>query len=226
MRFFPHNSLIELVDYDYNILPLMSRFSIPLGFDNITIRDACLRSGIDVNMFLLIVNYQISGVIEHELMEQTTPAGVVDFLARSHTYFLDYKFNHIRANLLGALDPDNGEINPSIVTFFDDYVNQVRKHFSYEEQTVFPHIRALLAGEKSSYSIDTFSRQHDEIADVLAELKNIILRYYHTSLPDRMYDVLVDLYNCQEDLDKHADIENNILIPLVRRLEITVGTRQ
>ena len=53
----------------------------------------------------------------------------------------------------------------------------------------------------------------------LAELKNIILRYYSTLMPYRMYDVLVDLYNCEEDLKQHAQIEDHILVPLIKRLE-------
>ena len=74
-------------------------------------------------------------------------------------------------------------------------------------------------GEISSYNINIFRRRHDEIAEKLSELKNIILRFYPTSMPNKMYDVLVDLYNAEEDLDSHADIENLILIPLIASIE-------
>ena len=57
----------------------------------------------------------------------------------------------------------------------------------------------------------------------LAELKNIILRYYRTTVPNLMYDVLVDIYNCEEDLISHSDIENNLLIPMVYDLEKKSG---
>ena len=70
------------------------------------------------------------------------------------------------------------------------------------------------------YNIGIFSRKHDhEVENKLAELKNIILRYYSTLMPYRMYDVLVDLYNCEEDLKQHAQIEDHILVPLIKRLE-------
>ncbi len=96
----------------------------------------------------------------------------------------------------------------------------MKKHFKYEETKVFPHIKALMAGEKSNYSIHTFQRNHDEVGEKLSELKNIILRFYTTSMPNRMYDVLVDIYNAEEDLDTHKDIENHILIPLVTMIEL------
>ena len=65
-----------------------------------------------------------------------------------------------------------------------------------------------------------FTRRHDhEVEGKLAELKNIILRYYSTSVPYKMYDVLVDLYNCEDDLKQHAQVEDNILVPLISELE-------
>ncbi|MDE6756020.1 MAG: hemerythrin domain-containing protein, partial [Muribaculaceae bacterium] len=63
----------------------------------------------------------------------------------------------------------------------------------------------------------------EEVVGALAELKNIILRYYRTTVPNLMYDVLVDIYNCEEDLISHSDIENNLLIPMVYDLEKKSG---
>lgn len=222
-RFTSHDSVIDLVKEDFNILPILSRFSIPLGVGNKTIAEICGESGIDTDVFLLIINYLISGRIEPGYLSGSHAVGIVDFLHNSHDYFLSYKLPHIRTNLLSALDEHHSDINPAIVQFFDDYVDLVRQHFRYEEDTVFPYIRGLAKGEKSAYRIDTFRRHHDdEIGRKLAELKNIILRFYTTSMPNRMYDVLVDIFNCEEDLESHNDIENNILIPMISGLEKTM----
>ncbi|MDE5786581.1 MAG: hypothetical protein K2H98_08630, partial [Duncaniella sp.] len=35
----------------------------------------------------------------------------------------------------------------------------------------------------------------------------------------RMYDALVDIFNCEDDLESHADIENHILIPMIASME-------
>lgn len=219
-RFTPADTVADLVDEDYNILPLLSRFSLPLGFGSSTIGDLCESAGISTDAFLLIVNFMLSGEIDPDNLAAVPLEGVVDFLHNSHDYFLQYKFPHIRANLLTALDDSHPDINPIIVKFFDDLVHHVEEHFNYEESTVFPYVRALAAGSRGDYRIETFSRQHDdEISRTLAELKNIILRYYDTSRPYRMYDVLVDICNVEEDLEGHNLIENNVLVPLTRAAE-------
>lgn len=214
------DSVVDLIEYDYDVLTVLSRFSLPLGFGHKTIAGLCEDSGISTDAFLLIVNFLLSGEIDPIALHDVSPADVVYFLHNSHDYYLSYKLPHIRANLLAALDAGHNDINPIIVKFFDDYTSLVKKHFNYEESVVFPYVRALAAGISTDYSIDVFRRQHDdEIEEKLSELKNIILRYYSTSMPFKMYDALVDIYNCEQDLKSHARIENDILVPMISRIE-------
>jgi len=213
------DTMADLIRQDFNILPVISRFSIPLGFGNKNIEDVCREAGVNTRIFLLVINFLLTSRVKPEQIKETDVLEIVDFLHNSHTYFLDYKFPHIRNNLLNSLDSSHTDINPAIMHFFDDYVEQVKIHFEYEEHTVFPYIRGLIKGERSNYNIDIFRRHHDEVAAKLTELKNIILLYYTTTKPDKMYDALVDIFNCEEDLESHSEIENHILIPAIQAIE-------
>lgn len=214
------DSVVDLIDSDYNVLTVLSRFSLPLGFGQKTIGELCDESGIHTNAFLLVVNFLLSGEIDTVAMSEVKPMDVTYFLHNSHDYYLSYKLPHIRKNLLDALDKGHGNINPIIIKFFDDYTTLVKNHFNYEESVVFPYVRCLSMGEQSDYTIDVFRRHHDdEIEEKLSELKNIILRYYSTSMPFKMYDALVDIFNCEADLKSHARIENDILVPMILRIE-------
>ncbi len=211
--------IIDIINDDYTILPLLSRFSIPLGLGNETLNDVCRRNDIDVKALLLVLNYIRTGIIDSSYISVVSPFEVVKFLKNSHDYFINYKFGHIRKNLIAALDLETNPTNNLILKFFDSFVKKVEDHFRYEENTVFPYVENLVDGKKSAYTIEIFERHHEEVVDALAELKNIILRYYRTTAPNLMYDVLVDIYNCEEDLASHSDIENNLLIPMVYDLE-------
>lgn len=211
--------IIDIINDDYTILPLLSRFSIPLGLGNETLNDVCRRNDIDVKALLLVLNYIRTGIIDSSYISVVSPLEVVRFLKNSHNYFINYKFGHIRKNLIAALDLETNPTNNLILKFFDSFVKKVEDHFRYEENTVFPYVENLVDGKKSAYTIEIFERHHEEVVDALAELKNIILRYYRTTAPNLMYDVLVDIYNCEEDLASHSDIENNLLIPMVYDLE-------
>lgn len=215
--------IIDIINDDYTILPLLSRFSIPLGVGNETLDDVCRRNAIDVKALLLVLNYIRTGIIDSSYINVVSPLEVVRFLKNSHDYFINYKFGHIRKNLIAALDLESNSTNGLILKFFDTFVKKVEEHFQYEERKVFPYVEALVNGMKSAYTIEIFERHHEEVGGALAELKNIILRYYRTTAPNLMYDVLVDIYNCEEDLATHSDIENNLLIPMVYDLEKKSG---
>ncbi|MBD5254551.1 MAG: hemerythrin domain-containing protein [Barnesiella sp.] len=214
------DSMVKLINEEYNILPILSRFSIPLGFGSKTIGEVCDEACINTDTFLLIVNFTLSGTIPPHINNKSNALGIIEFLHNSHDYFLGYKFPHIRNNLLSAVDESHSEINPAIIHFFDEYVRQVKQHFDYEEQNVWPYIKSLVDGTPSTdYNIAVFKSHHDEIGEKLSDLKNIILRYYTTTKPNLMYDVLVDIYNCEADLNSHNEIENEILIPMISELE-------
>lgn len=223
IRFNETDSVSDLIEADYDILPVLSRFSLPLGFGDATIAELCGRAGISTDLFVLVVNFILTGEIDSERLARADAVGVADFLLRSHDYYLAYKFPHIRANLIAALDPIHADVNPVIAKYFDDYIGSVKEHFAYEEHVLFPYVRALAGGvcpEEGNFSADLFARQHDhDVESKLSELKNIILRYYSTSVPYRMYDALVDIYNCEADLTLHSEVEERILVPLLRALE-------
>lgn len=219
-RFTQSDSVVDLVEADYNILPLLSRFSLPLGFGDKTIGRTCDEANIDVDVFLLVINHIITRQLPDLIqIEKLRPMAIVDFLRKSHGYFVDYKFPEIRTKLLRALEESHNDINPIIVRFFDDFIRHIHHHFDYEENIIFPYIEAVASGKHTEYDISIFRKQHDDVGDTLRELKNIILRYYSTAKPDLMYDVLVDIYNVEADLDSHADIENNIMVPRIEFLE-------
>ena len=111
--FTEHDSVVDLINEDYDILPVLSRFSLPLGFGSKTIGELCRESGINVNVFLLVVNFLLSGKIEAAMLDSVSVLEIARFLHNSHSYYLQYKFPHIRANMLSALDPAHDDIIPS-----------------------------------------------------------------------------------------------------------------
>ena len=108
-----------------------------------------------------------------------------------------------------------------VARFFADYKKQVENHFGYEESVVFPYVRALMKGSwQEGYSIEQFEENHSNIDETLNDLKNIVMKY----LPDTCdtvlrNEVLYRIFRLEDDLRKHTMVEDNILIPLVNKLE-------
>ncbi len=213
------DKMYDLICENYQILLVLSRFGIALGFGDKSIKEVCRESGVDVNTFLIIVNM----LLEDEMPVEENAVSIralITYLHNSHKYFLDFRLPVIRRKLIGAIDCGNSGVSFAVMRFFDEYAAEVRKHMEYEEQTVFPYIESLLNDSSSSeYNISVFCRQHSQVEARLSELKNIIIKYYPATGSNELNSALFDIFSCEQDLSFHNRIEDELLVPAILYME-------
>ena len=152
---------------------------------------------------------------------------LVDYLSRSHDYFLNFQLPTIRRKLLEAIDCSGQDhVALLILKFFDEYMGDVRAHMTFEDKKVFTYVRGLLSGVRpDNYSICRFSKSHVGVDKKLQELKNIIIKYYRpqaTGTDELMNMLLFDIVSCENDLRKHCELEDALFVPAVEQLETEV----
>ena len=92
----------------------------------------------------------------------------------------------------------------------------------YEEKTLFPYVQSLLDNRHVvDYNIETFSKHHESVDKKLRELKLMIIKYLpsNTQLNNQLTATLYDIFNNEEWLQLHAQVEDCIFVPAIRRLE-------
>lgn len=209
----------DLVSNNYPVLLVMSRFGIGLGVGEKTIGQVCKDNGVDVATFLTVANMLFGEGWRSEYVDRVSVESLLVYLHNSHDYFLGFRLPGIREKLVEIVGLSD-DLSRAIIDYFDEYVAEVNRHMSYEEKTVFPYVRKLLAGELSSdYSIDVFEKQHDQVEARLNEFKNIIIKYYPAASTNEINSVLFDIFNCQHDLAAHNDVEDELFVPAVAVLE-------
>ena len=106
--------------------------------------------------------------------------------------------------------------------FYDEYAHEIRRHMKYEQKTLFPYVNTLLEGHPANdYNVETFSKHHGSADKKLRELKLLIIKY----LPqdglhnNQLTATLHDIYDNEAWLQQHAQVEDHIFVPAIRRLE-------
>ena len=221
----PKDMMIDLIRDNYNVLQALSSFGINLGFGDKTVEEVCKDNGVDCRTFLIVVNFLVNGYFRDEELEYVNVGSLLHYLQANHKYYLDFQLPFMRKELSDSLDPD-GRVDKLIMDFYDAYAAEVRKHMKYEEDRLFPYINSLLEGvREEAYNIDAYAKHHG-MADVkLKELKNIIIKYLPgDSLRNNMLTAtLYDLYNNEEWLQLHAKVENEILVPVIKNMEMNIS---
>lgn len=217
----------EIISTSPSLLQMMCRFGIPLGVGEKTVREVCEENHVHTGTFLAVAN-QMSGKRRSFAEDDTdvSVAALVDYLSRSHHYFLNFQLPGIRRKLLEAIDcsPEN-KVAYLILKFYDEYMGDVRRHMQHENKKIFAYVKQLLSGVCSDdFEIARFARSHEGMDKKLQELKNIIIKYYtpEATSSDLLSSVLFDIFNCEADLRSHCEVEDALFVPAVQRLEAEV----
>ena len=216
------DKLSYVISNDYRLLQVMSRFGISLGFGEKTIFDVCRQCGVEAETFLAVVNYVKDGAENRpQRIDNIDVRSLLLYLRNTHKYFLEYRLPDIRFNLLSAIDCSvQNEIAFLVLKFFDEYVEEVRKHMEYEENTTFSYVQKIINGEIVNIeNSHLLSRYHEDIESKLKELKNLFMQYYPAKSNDeKLNSVIISIYQTEEDMSIHCLVEDNIFSPAVRRL--------
>lgn len=208
------------------LLSVLNRLSIKLGFGDATVADICRRYGLSPRVFLMICNIYTFDTyrpnIEH--LQPNDIGHIVAYLRTSHRYYTGVSFPRLHANIHTLLKSCDEVSRQVLDKFYDDYDQEVTKHFDYEESVVFPYIDQLLAQPQgtthTSYRIEQFEQNHSNIEEKLNDLKNILLKYLTESCSSPLRtEVLMSIFTLEDDLTRHTLIEERVLAPLVAKLE-------
>ena len=217
----PGDKMITLIKDNYSVLQALGSFGINLGFGDKTVNETCELNGVDTYTFLAVVNLQLNNVGNFEDDEKISVPTLLRYLKASHAYYLDFQLPFIRRELAESID-ENDTMGQLILKFYDDYAHEVQRHMKYEEKTLFPYVQSLIEGRPASnYTVETFSKHHEQTDKKLRELKLMIIKYLPTDAKrnNLLTATLYDIYNNEEWLRHHADVEDFIFTPAIRRME-------
>lgn len=224
----------ELISDDYRMLQVISRFGMSFGFGDASIRTVCKECGVDEPTFLAVVNFIRGGdhVKVSELVDDVDVSALMEYLKRSHTYFVDFRLPAIKRKLLEAIGVSSNQIAVLILKFYDEYAAEVSRHMDYENGHVHPYVQQLLDGRlpESEHGFHALSHRHQDnhssIERSSSELKNIIIKYYPAkSNVQLLNEVLMDIYMMEEDMLSHCHLEDYLFAECVHRLEDEVRLR-
>lgn len=208
----------DLVKDNSLLILVISRFSMSLGFGEKSVREICDFHNVDERTFLAVANFVSDKDYEYESVSLPS---LISYLKNAHEYFLEFNLPNIRRKLLESLDcSSTNDIAILILRFYDEYVTEVRKHMEFENEIVFTYVEQLIQGFlNKEFNISAFAGKHMPIGDKLKDLKDVIIRCYPERNNYLLNSALLDIIQCEEDLNSHCAVEDKIFVPAVKLLE-------
>ncbi|MDE7403416.1 MAG: LuxR C-terminal-related transcriptional regulator [Muribaculaceae bacterium] len=221
----PRHIMRDLLRDNAMLLPALSRFDIPFGFGEASVAEVCRNHNVDCPTFISVCNL-LSGY-RYERDAISLPA-LMGYLRRAHTSFLNIELPKIRYNLIEATaGQEDDEVAKLLIKFFDDYVEEVRRHMEYENEVIFTYIDRLLVGEATGeFRISDYSESHSDTVEKLNQLKEMFISQYSRKDNMKLSSALFDIIVCGRDMMSHFEVETQLLIPCVMRIESQLKSGQ
>ena len=203
------DKICDLMSHEEEAIQIISRFGLSMGVGDQTIAQACEAHGIHTPTFLAVVNYKVSRI-------KVQPAEIdLDtlqcYLKNAHSYFLDFRLPRLRLSLIEAIRPDDfsSHIPTLILRCYDEFVEEIRTHIEHENAGLYEE------------------HEHDDqrITDKLAEIKNLIIKYYPMPSSNQLISVMSDLWHTELDFADHCAIEDDILRPLLTQSSVSESSK-
>lgn len=213
----------ELITAHAELVMMLQRMGIPLGFGDSSVSDVCHRHGVDPDFFMLICNVYIFSQYQpgYDKILATDMSGLVPYLRNSHDYYVHKRLPHIEQHLSRIVEQLPPRVAMVLRRFFDEYKGEVLAHFGHEDNTVFRHIEALQQGRSdTTYQMRDFVESHGNLEDKLGDLVQIIFKYLPEGITgDDTVDVVYDILQLSLDLNRHSMVEEKVMVPYVMHME-------
>ncbi len=231
----PEMKASEIIINNPYLILMYEHFEIKLEVREKTIEQICNENNINTTLFLTIANLfngykplPITAYISEDIQ------AIIKYLGNSHKYYIKEIYPQIQ-----KIIKDIHKINthPEILMiekFFDNYFEEVSEHMEYENNVVFPYVLNLDAQltnknnyyKLNSYSVVEYREHHNDIEEKLTDLKNLLIKYLPIDNDQSLRrKLLFYLFELEYDLNIHSQIEDNILIPLVEKMEKLIAEK-
>ena len=209
--------MADMIASNYDLILMLPRFGIPLGFGDKSVKEVCRECGVDDNFFLTVCNiYSFDDFQpDDEELAAIDRRMVAEHLRASHRYYIDERLPHLQHHLDHIVEHVGDQSATILKKYFADYCREVRDHVRREERNLIQMIESLDDSESHGRAVtEHYQKSHDNIKDKLSDLTQIIYKYIPGErLNEEMMELVFDILQLSRDLEKHAAIEEMLLLP-------------
>jgi len=221
----------DIIQQNPYLLLMFEHFGIFMPFLEKNLKDVCEEEGLNKDLLILFINLFNDENFKYNIQLTSLDANtIISYLKNSHAYYIKEKYPKIQLAIKKMYKTNNNQEIKLVEKFFNDYFDEVKEHFVYENKVVFPYINQLLKNEgkeiitQHKYSVAQYKEHHDDIEEKLLDLKKLLIKYLPNQISQQLRrELILTLFDLEYDLHIHSKIENMILIPLVENMEQNIS---
>ena len=211
----------DMFSTNNHLVLLMPRLGISLGVGDKTVQEVCDSSGVASDFVLMVCNMYTYRNYEPDTdcLLNTDMSMLVPYLRASHTYYINERMPHLERHLASVARQADERSASALVEFFGQYRNEMSEHFAYEEKVVYPLLQNAMRGRVVK-SDKKLVKAHLNMVDKISDLLQILYKYLPSKAStEELNELIFGLLQLSSDFERHAAIEEHVLMPYIEMLE-------
>ncbi len=221
----PEDKLYEIIIAEPAIIPLVNRFDISLGVGDRTIAEICANKGINIDLFVTIVNAYINESFSFEKSFESFGAqDIISYLRMTNNAYMRFQIPNIERHFSALISHSTGNNNLELLfSLFQEVKQEITSRIENDEQVWF---KEILEHENCAPvgQLDIDVNENIEfdttIEDKICDLKNMFVIHLKGDYDRNLcHAVLFAIISLEKDLKQNDRIRNNVLYPLAVALK-------
>lgn len=216
------SKMADLASQNYRVVLILRHLDIDLGFKDLSIEEVCGKHQVSHHFFEVVTNL----LLNHHFtipddVDEAYFESLIRYLKNSHDYFIKERLPAVDSMIKEYSQTLQDVSHGLLEQFWKEYSNDVFSHMEYENREIFPLILAVKGKRVPDLKrlMDTFSDNHEDIGEALTDLKSLLIKYFPSEENTQLRQaILKELFDIEEDLLFHQQVENHILIPSAKNL--------
>lgn len=200
-----------------------------------TIGDACLEKGVNTESLLTELNKSGSINSPEENFNNWSAGFLTEYIVNNHHAYVNSSIPVIEKHL-NKVASKHGEKHPELkvaAAVFSVLKDDLLVHMAKEEKMLFPYIKQLESAEISNMTLNTppfgtvnnpvkvMESEHENAGNLMREISSMTNGFTAPDDACTGFRVLYsELKEFAQDLFKHIHLENNVLFPKAKELEM------
>lgn len=210
--------LCDLINQEPSVIPVLNRFGITLGVNDLTMAQICREHGLDMDFALAILNTFVNeGYFPENRLRTFSAPELIRYLEQTNDYYLHFQLPNIERHF-GHLMSSPGINNLRLIyNFFQQLKELITRRIQYDNDCWFPSI--LDPGSVTDPAKHQPTATDILIEEQLGDLRTMLVKHLTGTYDLNLcYGVLVAVITLETDIRQNNRIRTRILTPLANAI--------
>ncbi len=228
----PENKLADVILHNYQLIPVINRFGIELGFGDKKIDEICNEHQIDAYFFTTLLNtISYESYFSEKKLNISNTLQLIDYLRKTLFNYKETELNvieiHIKQLTASCSEPNKHLrlIDDFFIQFkseFLQYIDAINTGLFEQVEKIYSQFiqkEKTISQELKLPDFEYFQNKCIQLNDKLSDMKSLLVKYLTGNFDRRIRNAIIYIISRFEiDIQIYMRLQNRLLKPMAKEM--------